>query len=180
MHSIRQPPDRTVISTGRTVFLVNPASAGGSTGRHWPEIAHRAAALGLAGDAFISEEPGQLVSLAADAVRGGAEHLVVVGGDGSVNEVVNGIAEAEDVELAVIPRGTGWDFVRTYDIPRDLDAAIAIALNGAVREIDLGLVSYRTWAGADGQYHSIRVRVRNAGYRVRARRGYIADPLPKR
>ncbi len=157
MHSRRQPPDRTVISTGRTVFLVNPASAGGSTGKRWPEIAHRAAALGLAGDAFISEEPGQLVSLAADAVRGGAELLVVVGGDGSVNEVVNGIAEAEDVELAVIPRGTGWDFVRTYDIPRDLDAAVAIALNGAVREIDLGLVSYRTWAGADGRAYFANV-----------------------
>ena len=157
MHSTRQPPDRTVISTGRTVFLVNPASAGGSTGKRWPEIAHRAAALGLAGDAFISEEPGQLVALAADAVRGGAELLVVVGGDGSVNEVVNGIAEAEDVELAVIPRGTGWDFVRTYDIPRDLDAAVAIALNGAVREIDLGLVSYRTWAGADARAYFANV-----------------------
>jgi diacylglycerol kinase family enzyme len=157
LHSTRQPPDRTVISTGRTVFLVNPASAGGSTGKRWPEIAHRAAALGLAGDAFISEEPGQLVALAADAVRGGAELLVVVGGDGSVNEVVNGIAEAEDVELAVIPRGTGWDFVRTFDIPRDLDAAVAIALNGAVREIDLGLVSYRTWAGADGRAYFANV-----------------------
>ena len=44
--------DRTAISTGRTVFLVNPASAGGSTGKRWPEIAHRAAALGLAGDAL--------------------------------------------------------------------------------------------------------------------------------
>ena len=38
----------------------------------------------------------------------------------------------------MIPRGTGWDFVRTFDIPRDLDAAIDVALHGAVREIDLG------------------------------------------
>ena len=39
-----------------------------------------------------------------------------------MNEVVNGVIGARDVELAVIPRGTGWDFVRTFDIPRDLDA----------------------------------------------------------
>ena len=74
-----------------------------------------------------------------------------------MNEVVSGIAEAEDVELAVIPRGTGSDFVRTYGIPRDLNTAIDIALNGAVREIDLGLVSYRTWAGTDARAYFANV-----------------------
>lgn len=145
----------------KAVFLVNPASAGGATGRRWPEIAHRAAALGLAGDALISEEPGHLAGLAEEAVRGGATRLVVVGGDGSVNEVVNGIAETEDVELAVIPRGTGWDFVRTLGIPRDLDAAVDVALNGAVREIDLGLVTFRSWAGAE--HRSYFANVASAG-----------------
>ena len=84
-------------------------------------------------------------------MRAGAGLLVVVGGDGSVNEVVNGIAAAENVEVAVIPRGTGWDFVRTFGIPRDLDEAVEIALRGDVREIDLGSVSYRTWAGAEAR-----------------------------
>ncbi|MGH3135723.1 MAG: diacylglycerol/lipid kinase family protein [Gaiellaceae bacterium] len=145
------------MNVGRTVFLVNPASAGGSTGRRWPEIAHRAAALGLAGDALISEEQGQLASLAADAVRDGATRLVVVGGDGSVNEVVNGVAEQDGFEVAVIPRGTGWDFVRTFGIPRDVDAAVEIALNGVVREIDLGVVTFRTWAGADARAYFANV-----------------------
>lgn len=90
-------------------------------------------------------------------MRRGANLLVVVGGDGSVNEVVNGIAEAEGVELAVIPRGTGWDFARTYDIPRDLDASIAVASSGVVREIDLGLVSFRTWAGAEARSYFANV-----------------------
>jgi len=74
-----------------------------------------------------------------------------------VNEVVNGIAEIGDVVLAVIPRGTGWDFVRTYGISRDLDASVETALNGAVREIDLGLVSYRTWAGAEARAYFANV-----------------------
>jgi YegS/Rv2252/BmrU family lipid kinase len=84
-------------------------------------------------------------------VRDGARLLVVVGGDGSVNEVVNGLDGAADVEVAVVPRGTGWDFVRTFGIPRDLEAAVDVALHGAVREIDLGRASYRTWAGEEVQ-----------------------------
>jgi YegS/Rv2252/BmrU family lipid kinase len=77
----------------------------------------------------------------------------VVGGDGSVNEVANGVAGRDGVEIAVIARGTGWDFVRTYGIPRDLDRAVAIAKDGHVREIDLGRVAYRTWAGEDAEAH---------------------------
>jgi YegS/Rv2252/BmrU family lipid kinase len=140
---------------------VNPAAAGGTTGKRWPEIAHRAAQRGLDGDALISERPGQLTALAADSVAGGATRLVVVGGDGSVNEVVNGIADAHGVELSVIPRGTGWDFVRTFDIPRDLDAAVDVALSGSVREIDLGAVTYRTWGGEDAR--SVFANVASAG-----------------
>jgi diacylglycerol kinase (ATP) len=76
---------------------------------------------------------------------------VAVGGDGTVNEIANGIAGVRGVELAVIPRGTGWDFVRTYGIPRKLEDAIAVALNGRPREIDLGRVGYRSWEGGDGE-----------------------------
>jgi diacylglycerol kinase (ATP) len=140
---------------------VNPAAAGGTTGKRWPEMAHRAAQHGLDGDALISEGPGQLTSLAADAVAGGATRLVVVGGDGSVNEVVNGIADAQGVELAVIPRGTGWDFVRTFDIPRNVDAAVDVALTGSVREIDLGAVTYRAWSGEEAR--SVFANVASAG-----------------
>jgi YegS/Rv2252/BmrU family lipid kinase len=64
-----------------------------------------------------------------------------------VNEVLNGAIGSRPVELAVIPRGTGWDFVRTFGIPPELDGAIDVALRGRVREIDAGAVTYRTWAG---------------------------------
>jgi len=131
-----------------TVFLVNPASDNGATGRRWPQIANAAANRGLSGDTLFSEHPGHLGGLAREAADRGAELLVVVGGDGSVNEVANGVAQ-RGVEIAVIPRGTGWDFVRTYGIPRRIDAAVDVALNGSTREIDLGRVLYRSWAGAD-------------------------------
>jgi YegS/Rv2252/BmrU family lipid kinase len=133
-----------------TVFLVNPAAEGGSVGRRWPELAHRAAALGLSGDALLSEGPGQLGELAAQVADEGASLVVAVGGDGTVNEIAQGLA-GRDVELAVIPRGTGWDFVRTYGIPRKLEDAIAVARDGQTREIDLGRATYRSWAGGDAE-----------------------------
>ena len=133
-----------------TVFLVNPASANGSTGRRWPELARRAAAAGLEGATLFSERPGHLAELAREAALDGAELLVLVGGDGSVNEVANGLAGlGRQPEVAVVPRGTGWDFSRTFGIPRKIDDAVQVALEGDVRTIDLGRASYRAWDGSD-------------------------------
>ena len=67
--------------------------------------------------------------------------LVVVGGDGTLNEVVNGIAGL-DVEVAVVPAGTGQDFGRTYGIPGRLDDALRVALEGTVRTVDVGRATY--------------------------------------
>ena len=140
-----------------TVFLVNPAAQGGSVGRRWPELAHRAAALGLSGDALLSERPGQLGELAKRAVEQGASLLVAVGGDGTVNEVVQGLAGRDGAELAVIPRGTGWDFARTYRIPRRLEDAVAVARDGRTRAIDLGRARYRDWEGSEAESYFANV-----------------------
>ena len=147
-----------------TVFLVNPASANGSTRRAWPEIAHRAAAAGLDGEALFSEGPGGIARVAERAAEMGAKRVVVVGGDGTVNEAVNGLVSVgagKEVQLAVIPRGTGTDFVRTFGISTKVDAAIAVARDGAVRSIDAGKVSYRAWDGSEGS--SFFVNVGSAG-----------------
>jgi diacylglycerol kinase (ATP) len=67
-----------------------------------------------------------------------------------VNEVVNGLAQVEAVELAVVHRGTGGDFVRTFGIPHDLEQALDVAQGGRARAIDLGRATLRTWAGREG------------------------------
>jgi diacylglycerol kinase (ATP) len=126
------------------VFLVNPASANGSTGRRWPVLARQAADLGLRGDALLSERPGHIAELAAEAVRAGATQLVVVGGDGTVHEAVNGLlgADGSDAELAVLSRGTGTDFARSLGLPRKFDEAVQVALTGRVRTIDAGRATF--------------------------------------
>ena len=133
-----------------TVFLVNPASAAGSTGKRWPEIAHEAATAGLTGDVVFSEHPGQIGELGLKAIDSGARRIVLVGGDGSLNELVNGIAErAGEVELALIPRGTGSDFVREHGIPGSVTEAVRVALEGNIRLLDIGKAIFHAWDGAE-------------------------------
>jgi YegS/Rv2252/BmrU family lipid kinase len=73
-----------------------------------------------------------------------------------VNEVVNGLAGAE-AELAIVPRGTGTDFVRSFGIPKRFDQAIEIAKGGRARPIDLGRATYRTWAGHEASSYFANV-----------------------
>jgi diacylglycerol kinase (ATP) len=107
--------------------------------------------MGLTGDALLSGAPGELTELARRAADDGANLLVVVGGDGSIHEVVNGVAQRDELEVAVIPRGTGWDFARSLALPRRLDDAVRVALAGKTRTIDLGRASYHAWGGGEAR-----------------------------
>ena len=133
-----------------TVFLVNPASGNGSTRRRWPEIAHRAGIAGLTGETWMSTRAGEIADLAARAAGEGVDLIVVVGGDGTLNEAVNGLLREPRErlpELAVLASGTGQDFVRTYGIPTKVEEAARVALEGKARQIDAGRVEYATWEG---------------------------------
>lgn len=140
-----------------TVFVVNPASGSGKTGRLWPELAERAAARGLRGETLLTERPGHASSLAEQAAANGARLVVVAGGDGTVNEVVNGLrrARSEDVELAILPRGTGDDFARTFGIPGDFDRALEIAATGRPRTIDIGRARYVSPEGSEEERYFV-------------------------
>lgn len=83
--------------------------------------------------------------MAREASERGAELLVVVGGDGTVNEVVNGLLQSgrDSVELAVIPRGTGDDFARTFGIPTKLEDALALAAGGKAKPVDAGRATFQ-------------------------------------
>jgi diacylglycerol kinase (ATP) len=99
-----------------------------------------------------------LTELARRAVDDGAQLLVVVGGDGSLHEVADGIVGAGgSAEVAVLMRGTGMDFARTYAIPTEPERAFDVALNGRTREIDVVRVTFRAWAGAERVEHLVNV-----------------------
>jgi diacylglycerol kinase (ATP) len=85
----------------------------------------------------LSEFPGHLAQAASETPD--ASLLVVVGGDGTVNEVVNAVA-GTGAELAVLPSGTGQDLARSQGIPAGFDEAVRVALEGQTRVIDVGRV----------------------------------------
>ena len=130
----------------RTVVVVNPNSQGGKLGRRWRELADT---IGRAFpyDEVLTTGPGDATRLTREALRAGAERIVAIGGDGTVNEVVNGffengVAIAPDATFALLPFGTGGDFRRTMGIPVDpVEAAALIAANHRKR-IDVGKLTF--------------------------------------
>lgn len=87
-----------------------------------------------------SAGPGELVDIARGAVED-ADQILACGGDGTVNEVVRGVDAADalaDVELSVVPTGTGNDFASNIGV-ESVEAAFEVATDGAVRSIDLGM-----------------------------------------
>jgi diacylglycerol kinase (ATP) len=92
----------------------------------------------LDAEIFVTTKAGSAARFARAAIRKGAELIVAAGGDGTLNEVINGIREnAGATRVGLIPLGTGNDFARTLGLPTDLEEAIEILRAGETRAIDL-------------------------------------------
>jgi YegS/Rv2252/BmrU family lipid kinase len=135
------------MSTPRTVLVVNPESQSGALGRNWYEYARIIRREMGSFEEVRTEGPGDATRLAREALRAGAERVVAIGGDGTINETVNGFFEdgrpvAPEAELGILPFGTGGDFRKTVKVPRDLARASRILARGRTRRIDVGELEY--------------------------------------
>ena len=136
----------------RMAFIVNPHSGQGATGRMWPRIRARAVdRLGFF-QTWMTERPGQGSDLARRALDAGAEIVVCVGGDGTLNEAVNGLMDPDGqvrpgIRLGFIPRGTGGDLARTLPFPADLEEALDALSKGKTRSLDLGRFTFQDHRG---------------------------------
>lgn len=88
----------------------------------------------------LTSGPGDATKIAARAARNGNAEVIVAGGDGTINEAIQGLA-GTDATLAIIPRGTGNVLARELGLPLDEEAAVAVVANGNSRKIYLGLVT---------------------------------------
>jgi YegS/Rv2252/BmrU family lipid kinase len=130
----------------RIACIVNPQSANGRTGKRWPAIAQALGAHLGEPRAYFTEGPRHATELARRALEEGAELVISVGGDGTNNEVLNGLfADGKPVNpeaaMAVIPGGTGGDFARLLAIPKDPTAAAKRLAESKRRVIDVGRLS---------------------------------------
>src|SRR4051812_17804853 len=119
---------------GKTCIILNPSA--GSIGDLDDLIARLATLPGA--EIRLTNKPGSAMRFAKTALKKGRETVVAAGGDGTLNEVLNGIGEdVARVRVGLIPLGTGNDFARSIGLPTELDAALDTIRAGATRQVDL-------------------------------------------
>jgi len=134
------PPDKWLI-------IVNP-NAGVKKGvKDWPLISRLLNSAGISHLCVLTEHRDHANQLAGEFILEGYRNIAVVGGDGTMNEVVNGIflqkhVSPSAITLGMIPVGTGNDWCRTFGIPFNYKEAIRILQNGKTFLQDVGKISY--------------------------------------
>lgn len=125
--------------------IVNPTAGAGKTARLWPHIMSLFQGQGLRFEHDITEAPGHAIELARAAAADGYNMVISVGGDGTINEIVNGLYAAgniQDAMLGIVSTGTGGDYIRTIGIPRRYEEACRCFLEPKNLTVDLGVVEY--------------------------------------
>lgn len=134
--------------------IVNP-NAGKRKGQHdWLHIARMMGEAGIEFTNIFTEHRDHAVMLTRKFIENGFRKIIVVGGDGTLNEVVNGIftqkhVDPSEITLAMIPVGTGNDWCRMYNIPNDYREAIALITNGKNFRQDTGMVKFYNSLGQE-------------------------------
>ena len=125
--------------------VVNPVAGGCSVGRDWPGISRQLNDVGLSFDYEFTKGTGHAIEIARQAADSGYRCLVVVGGDGTVNEVANGIlrsAHSGNIILGIVSSGTANSFARSLGIAQDKVGACSLLTGQGRALIDVGVVQY--------------------------------------
>ncbi len=140
----------------KTKVLLNPCSNRWNARARWPAADAALKNAGVDFDLSVSERADHLVDLAADAVKQGFTTIIVAGGDGSIGEVVNGIACSWDgksklpATLGILPLGSANDFVFALGLPLDLNEAAKAIAAGKTKSVDLGKCNERLFINNSG------------------------------
>lgn len=129
------------------LVIVNP-NAGKCRGKQdWPLISRLLEKESIKHTVSFTEKKGDAIKLAMDAVKAGCRRIITVGGDGTLNEVLNGIFSSDfcdttDVCLGLIPVGTGNDWGRMFGIPLDYEGAVRIIKENRTMLHDVGKILF--------------------------------------
>lgn len=138
----------------KTLVVVNPNSANGSTGRKWPEIREALIRHIGAFEEKFTTTSGHATDLVREGLAAGVERIICVGGDGTNNEVVNGFFDKttpirKEAVLGFVPRGTGGDLRKTLGIGKELKSCLPVLAQGHTRSADLGAVKFEDHQGQE-------------------------------
>ncbi|HEU5287107.1 MAG TPA: diacylglycerol kinase family protein, partial [Candidatus Limnocylindria bacterium] len=133
----------------RALAIVNPVAGKGTGAKIVRRLAADLAKAGLHVDIVSTPGPSEAARLASAAVEDGYERVISVGGDGTANEVANGLI-GSDVALGLYPIGSGNDFARALGYPRKRSKIAAFLAQARPRRIDVGEVNGRIFLNAAG------------------------------
>lgn len=136
-------------------MIINPASASSTTEGKWQEYLKMLTDAGLEVEYLVTERPGHATALARSAAADGKRQFIAVGGDGTIHEVMTGLlrycdaegAGMDDFTLAVLPYGTGNDWIKTSLVPADIPEAVNCILKGNKAKEDVVRLRFK-----DGVY----------------------------
>jgi diacylglycerol kinase (ATP) len=165
------------VSTPRTLLVVNPAAGAGRAGRVLSRVLEELKPWGefdIAVTRAGEDRPAQRI--VREAVASGVTRIAVLGGDGTTSQALNGLRQPDgsiaNVQLGLIPAGTGRDFARTIGSSREpIEAARQLARGGAPRIIDAGQIEF-----GDG---SVRLFLNIASFGVTARIAHALEEYPQ-
>lgn len=133
----------------RALAIVNPVAGKGTGAKIIGGLASELAKAGLNVDVEMTPSPGEAARLASAAVEDGYTRVISVGGDGTANEIANGLV-GSDVALGLYPIGSGNDFARVLGYPRKRSKLGAFLADARPRRIDVGEVNGRIFLNAAG------------------------------
>ncbi|AQX72859.1 diacylglycerol/lipid kinase family protein [Dehalococcoides mccartyi] len=157
--------------------IVNPVAGARSTEQKWPHISRLMRDMGFSYDFQYTESQGHAIEIARTAALNGYPYLVAVGGDGTINEVVNGILTASQDQktlMGVVDTGTGNDFVRSLGLDGNYLHSCQHLLSPKHTQVDAGLVTFQK----DGRKVS-RFFVNGAGVGFDAEVAAATEHMPK-
>jgi YegS/Rv2252/BmrU family lipid kinase len=140
------------------LIIVNPNAGSKKGERQWPAIRKTLIREALPFEQVLTEGRNHAIQIAREQIASGRRKIAVVGGDGTMNEVLNGIMTQEavspaEITLGMIPVGTGNDWCRMFDIPFDFRKAIGILKRGKTFMQDVGKITYHAGDGAHTRYY---------------------------
>lgn len=135
------------VSPENWLVVLNPHAGCGKGARDKELIEKKLQQYSIPYQLVVSEYSGQAIFITRKYIRKGHKKILVAGGDGTLNEVVNGIFlfsadSADKFVLGMIPVGTGNDWIKTFGIPADYDSALKIILEGKIVSQDIGRIGY--------------------------------------
>ncbi|NHM33520.1 diacylglycerol kinase [Neobacillus terrae] len=135
----------------RARIIYNPTSGREAFKRKLPEVLQRLEEAGYETSCHATTGAGDATSAAKIAVERQYDVVIAAGGDGTIHEVVNGLAEQEyRPRLGIIPMGTTNDFARALQIPRDIEGAVDIIIKGDTIPVDIGKINEKYFINIAG------------------------------